>query len=76
VPKRSFPKPRIFISHSAHEDDAETIRLALVKCLSRDFDAKTDKELLKGGQDFREEIFNWINRAHRKTSLCFENSKP
>lgn len=64
MPKLSFPKPRIFISHSAHEPEAEKVRLALIKCLKRDFDVKTDKELLTGGQDFREEIFNWINQAH------------
>ena len=64
MPKLSLPKPRIFISHSAHEPEAENVRLALVKCLNRNFDVKTDKELLTGGQDFRENIFNWINQAH------------
>lgn len=64
MPKRSFPKPRIFISHSAHEPQAETVRVALVKCLKRDFDVQSDKELLTGGQDFRDKIFNWISRAH------------
>lgn len=64
MPTRSLPKPRIFISHSSHEPEAETVRNALVKCLKPDFDVKIDKELLKGGDDFREEIFHWINRAH------------
>ena len=64
MPKPSLPKPRIFISHSAHEPEAENVRLALVKCLKRNFDVKTDKELLTAGQDFRENIFNWINQAH------------
>jgi hypothetical protein len=64
VPKRSLPKPRIFISHSAHEPEAEQVRLALIECLKPNFDVKTDKELQKAGDDFRERIFHWINRAH------------
>lgn len=64
MPKRSLPKPRIFISHSAHEPETHNVLNELIKCLKPDFDLLVDKERLKGGDDFREEIFTWINRAH------------
>ena len=64
MPKRSLPKPRIFISHSAHEPEADKTLQQLVKCLKRDFDVLVDKQRLVAGQDFRAEIFSWINRAH------------
>jgi len=64
VPKHSRPKPRIFISHSAHESEAKTVLTELIKCLKPDFEVLVDKQRLVAGQDFRDEIFSWINRAH------------
>lgn len=64
MPRRSLPKPRIFVSHSAHEPDASNILDELIKCLKPDFEVLVDRKRLVAGQDFREEIFSWINRAH------------
>lgn len=64
MPKSSLPKPKIFISHSAKEPATKKVLDALIKCLKRDFDVLVDKDRLKAGQDFRDEIFSWINRAH------------
>jgi len=74
VPKPTFPKPKIFISHSAKESKAQTVLKALINCLKPDFEVLVDKERLKGGDDFREEILGWINRAHGAVILFSANA--
>jgi TIR domain len=74
VPKPTFPKPKIFISHSAKEAEADKVLKGLVNCLKTDFEVLVDKERLKGGDDFREEILGWINRAHGAVILFSANA--
>jgi hypothetical protein len=69
MPNRSLPKPRIFISHSAREPDAGKVLDTLVETLEPDFDVLCDKERLIGGQDWRDELFTWMHRAHSAVIL-------
>jgi hypothetical protein len=64
VPKRSQPKPRIFISHSAHEEVAEAILDNLVDSLATNFDVFCDKKRLIAGEEWRDELFTAMQRAH------------
>ena len=67
--KRSLPKPRIFISHSAHEPQAGRVLNCLVEHLKPDFDVLYDKERLKAGQEWRDELFVWMHKAHSSVIL-------
>lgn len=67
--KRSLPKPRIFISHSAHEPQASNTLDILVESLKPDFDVLCDKERLIAGQEWRDELFTWMHRAHSAVIL-------
>lgn len=64
MPTNSLPKPRIFISHSAHEPEAERVLAALVTCLTPKFDVLVDRQRLIAGQEWRDELFNWMHRIH------------
>lgn len=64
MPTNSLPKPRIFISHSAHELEAETVLDALVACLKTKFDVLVDRQRLIAGQEWRDELFHWMHRVH------------
>ncbi len=74
MPKPTLPKPKIFISHSAKEAEADKVLKGLVRCLKTDFDVLVDKERLKSGDDFREEILGWIKRAHGAVILFSANA--
>ena len=63
MPKNSFPKPRIFISHSAHGAD-EAILDTLEKSLSPKFNVFVDKQRLIAGQKWRDELFTAMQRSH------------
>jgi len=64
VAKHSQPKPRIFISHSAHEKAAEAILDNLTDSLAATFDVFCDKKRLIAGQEWRDELFTAMQRAH------------
>lgn len=64
MPKRSQPKPRIFISHSAHEKAAEAILDDLADSLAATFDVFCDKKRLIAGEEWRDELFTWMQKAH------------
>ena len=63
MPKRSLPKPRIFISHSA-KGAAGAILDKLTKSLASKFEVFVDKKRLIAGQEWRDELFTWMQRAH------------
>jgi|GEM_PF-819972 len=74
MPRNSPPKPKVFISHSAKEQEADKILEGLAKCLKADFDVLLDRKRLKSGDDFREEILGWIHRAHGAVILFSANA--
>ena len=70
------PVPRIFISHSAHEREAERVLAAIEKELrERGFAPYVDRTRLKAGVDWRNELYTEIFRSHGGIIL-FSESTP
>lgn len=58
-------KPRIFVSHSAKDDDAAAFLRALVARLKADgFDVFLDRERLRAGDRWRQVLHNEMNLCH------------
>ena len=56
-------RPRVFISHSAKEDEARTLCRALATCLNTDFDVLWDQANLQTSDAWRAAIDEWIWRC-------------
>jgi hypothetical protein len=66
-----MPAPRIFISHSSADDPA--LVLSLHDALNAaGFRVLLDRTRLAGGDDWRNEIYTWISRAHGAVVLLSE----
>jgi hypothetical protein len=69
-----MPRPRIFISHAA-KDDPTLLRAIRAALEAQNFDVLLDEKLLAGGDDWRNEIYTWIFRAHGAVVVFTETAK-
>jgi hypothetical protein len=68
-----MPKPKIFISHSAHEGRPRAVLFALKAELERaGFEVLLDKTRLEGGDEWREELVSWMWQCHAAVILLSE----
>jgi hypothetical protein len=59
-----LPKPRIFISHSAHEPEAKDVLNQLVASLEPNFKVLFDRGELIAGDEWRDKVFALMQQAH------------
>ncbi|MFN7937307.1 MAG: toll/interleukin-1 receptor domain-containing protein [Bryobacteraceae bacterium] len=58
-------KPRIFISHSAREQDTDSVLRQISEQLKSDgYEVLLDRESLREGTRWREQLYNWMNYCH------------
>jgi hypothetical protein len=70
-----MPKPRIFISHSAHEKESAKFLTLLAKALRQaGFDVLVDRERLKPGAIWKDELYTWMGLSHAAIVLLSESA--
>jgi TIR domain len=55
---------KIFISHSTKTEEAEKFLDAVEHALAEDFDVRLDRTGLKGGDDWRAKLYEWMDEVH------------
>ena len=70
-----MPRPRIFISHSAKEPQSARFLTLLSNALARTgFDVLVDRERLKPGAAWKDELYTWMGLCHVGIILFSESA--
>jgi TIR domain len=59
-----MPWIKIFISHSTKTEEARAFLDAVADALREDFDVRLDATGLKGGDDWRAKLYEWMEEVH------------
>ena len=59
-----MPWIKIFISHSTKTEEAEKFLDEVERALAEDFDVRLDRAGLRGGDDWRAKLYEWMDEVH------------
>lgn len=69
-----MPRIKIFISHSTKTVEAERFLDEVERALAEDFDVRLDRTGLRGGDDWRAKLYEWMDEVHGAVLLLTDEA--